>query len=44
MLIISGYVYVEPADTLAFIRRWQSRMKGEVLKYDAFNERGLMEG
>lgn len=35
--------HLESADTLAFIHRWQGRMKGEVLKYDAFNERDLME-
>ncbi|SFU05831.1 Quinol monooxygenase YgiN [Kosakonia arachidis] len=29
--------------TRAFITRWQERMTGEVLKYDAFNERGLFD-
>ncbi|WP_421508224.1 putative quinol monooxygenase [Erwinia rhapontici] len=35
--------HLESADTLAFIHRWQGQMTGEVLKYDAFNERALME-
>ncbi|WP_134707025.1 putative quinol monooxygenase [Rahnella sp. CJA17(1/100)] len=34
--------HLESADTVAFIERWQNSMKGEVLKYDVFNERGLM--
>ncbi|UPA26815.1 putative quinol monooxygenase [Shinella oryzae] len=28
-------------DTLAFIERWQSRMRGDIRKYDASNEREL---
>ena len=31
-------------DTVEFINRWQGKMKGELFKYDAFNERGLMDG
>lgn len=29
-------------ETLAFIDKWSGRMQGEVLKYDATNERPLM--
>ncbi|WP_421589605.1 putative quinol monooxygenase [Rahnella aceris] len=35
--------HLESAETVAFIDRWQNSMKGEILKYDVFNERGLME-
>lgn len=31
-------------DTVEFIKRWQGKMKGELFKYDAYNERGLMDG
>lgn len=31
------------ADTGAFVSRWQGRMHGDVRKYDASNERGLLE-
>lgn len=31
-------------DTVEFINRWQGKMKGELFKYDATNERGLMDG
>ena len=31
-------------DTIEFINRWQGKMKGELFKYDACNERGLMDG
>ncbi|WP_277972153.1 putative quinol monooxygenase [Pantoea agglomerans] len=31
-------------DTVEFINRWQGKMKGELFKYDASNERGLMDG
>ena len=30
-------------DTLAFVERWQDRMSGDILKYDAANERTLMD-
>ncbi|MCZ3382300.1 putative quinol monooxygenase [Kosakonia sp. SOY2] len=29
--------------TRAFITRWQQRMTAEILKYDALNERGLLD-
>jgi len=29
--------------TRAFITKWEGRMTGAVLKYDAFNERGLLD-
>jgi quinol monooxygenase YgiN len=32
------------ADTIAFIRRWSGKMRGEIRKYDAFNERDIMDG
>ncbi|WP_315708235.1 putative quinol monooxygenase [Brenneria uluponensis] len=35
--------HLESADTVAFVERWQNSMKGAILKYDVFNERGLME-
>ena len=31
------------ADTRAFVGRWQGRMKGDVRKFDASNERGLTD-
>lgn len=31
-------------DTEAFVGRWQGRMQGDVRKYDASNERNLIEG
>ena len=30
--------------TVEFINRWQGKMNGELFKYDACNERGLMDG
>jgi quinol monooxygenase YgiN len=30
-------------ETTAFVEKWMSRMKGDVLKYDASNERSLMD-
>lgn len=35
--------HLQASDTLAFVRRWQSRMHGDILKYDAANERKLMD-
>lgn len=32
------------ADTIAFIRRWSGKMRGDIRKYDAFNERDIMDG
>ncbi len=32
------------ADSIAFIRRWSGKMRGEIRKYDAFNERDIMDG
>lgn len=31
-------------DTQAFVSQWQRRIQGDIRKYDASNERGLMEG
>ncbi|MBI1291386.1 antibiotic biosynthesis monooxygenase [bacterium] len=35
--------HLEAPATEAFIKTWASRMKGDILKFDAANERGLME-
>lgn len=35
--------HLEAPDTRAFVTRWQGRMRGDVRKYDAANERGVME-
>ncbi len=34
--------HLEARDTVAFVAKWASRMQGDVLKYDAANERSLM--
>ena len=34
--------HLAAAETLAFLDRWQGRMSGDVLKYDAANERPLV--
>lgn len=33
--------HLEAKDTLAFVKRWQGRMRGDIRKYDAANEREL---
>jgi quinol monooxygenase YgiN len=35
--------HLAAADTVAFIDRWSGRMQGDLKKYDASNERYLME-
>lgn len=35
--------HLHAPDTLAFVERWQGRMRGDILKYDAANERTLMD-
>ena len=35
--------HLDAADTVAFVRRWQGRMRGDIRKYDASNERDLTE-
>ncbi|MBP2858995.1 antibiotic biosynthesis monooxygenase [Dickeya oryzae] len=35
--------HLAATNTQAFITQWQGRIKGDVLKYDAFNERGLLD-
>ncbi len=35
--------HLQTPDTAAFVEKWASRMKGDVLKFDASNERSLME-
>ncbi len=34
--------HLEASSTAAFVERWKDRMNGDVLKYDATNERSLM--
>ncbi|WP_339761532.1 putative quinol monooxygenase [uncultured Hoeflea sp.] len=33
--------HLEAEDTLAFVNHWQGRMRGDIRKYDAANERNL---
>lgn len=35
--------HLDAPDTRAFVTRWQGRMKGDIRKYDAANERSVME-
>ena len=35
--------HLNAPDTLAFMERWRERMTGDILKYDAANERTLMD-
>ena len=35
--------HLDAADTVAFIGRWQGRMQGDVSKFDASNERGVLD-
>lgn len=35
--------HLQAADTTAFINRWSGKMRGELRKYDALNERGIMD-
>lgn len=35
--------HLDAPDTRAFVTRWQDRMRGDIRKYDAENERGVME-
>jgi quinol monooxygenase YgiN len=35
--------HLEHEGTRAFIEKWSGRMRAEVMKYDAFNERSLVE-
>ena len=35
--------HLDAAETVAFVNRWQVRMQGDVRKFDASNERGLMD-
>lgn len=34
--------HLDAPETEAFIQRWQGKMRGEIRKYDASNERDLM--
>lgn len=35
--------HLSTPETQAFLGKWAGKMKGDVLKYDASNERGLMD-
>ncbi|WP_248305140.1 putative quinol monooxygenase [Devosia sp. 1566] len=35
--------HLHSSDTVAFVGRWGDAMRGEILKYDARRERGLMD-
>ncbi|ACI57950.1 hypothetical protein Rleg9DRAFT_5686 [Rhizobium leguminosarum bv. trifolii WSM597] len=35
--------HLDAADTVAFVARWQGRMKGDVRKFDALNERRVLD-
>ncbi|ORM61950.1 antibiotic biosynthesis monooxygenase [Pantoea rodasii] len=35
--------HLKASDTRTFVSRWQARIKGDIRKYDAFNERGVSE-
>lgn len=36
--------HLQDADTLAFVCKWQGRMRGDIRKFDASNERALTYG
>lgn len=36
--------HLQAADTIAFISRWSGKMRGDIRKYDACNERDIMDG
>jgi quinol monooxygenase YgiN len=36
--------HLQAPDTVAFIERWQGSMRGEIRKYNATNERSVMDG
>ncbi len=35
--------HLQAADTVAFVSRWSGKMRGEIRKYDALNERDVMD-
>ncbi|MFK0333051.1 putative quinol monooxygenase [Rhizobium sp. NPDC090275] len=35
--------HLQAADTLAFVSRWRGKMRSDVRKYDAWNERDIMD-
>jgi quinol monooxygenase YgiN len=35
--------HLDATETKAFVARWQARMRGDVRKFDASNERGLLD-
>jgi quinol monooxygenase YgiN len=34
--------HLQAADTMAFVGRWSGKMRGDIRKYDASNERDIM--
>jgi quinol monooxygenase YgiN len=35
--------HLTASDTIAFVSRWSGKMRGEIRKYDATNERDIMD-
>lgn len=35
--------HLDAPETAAFVNRWQGRMRGDIRKFDALNERGLFD-
>lgn len=35
--------HIQGQETAAFVRKWSGRMRGNILKYDAANERALLD-
>ncbi|NTF91618.1 antibiotic biosynthesis monooxygenase [Agrobacterium rhizogenes] len=35
--------HLRASDTIAFVSRWSGKMRGEIRKYDATNERDIMD-
>lgn len=35
--------HLQAVDTIAFVSRWRGKMRGEMRKYDALNERDIMD-
>jgi quinol monooxygenase YgiN len=36
--------HLQSVDMIAFVHRWEGRMRGDIRKYDASNERRLTDG
>jgi hypothetical protein len=35
--------HLDAKETKAFVAQWQGRIRGDLRKFDAFNERGLLD-